>query len=98
MEGSVVPYVLVSYVSTMSPTVLNVLVPNMTSTLWVFYTCSQNHGVMRKYFFTGWQEEGSDTTELSLICWIQICSTETDVLALGSHTLGVSRCVLVSLS
>jgi hypothetical protein len=62
----------------------------MTSALWVFCTCSQNHGVMKKHFFTGWQEEGFDTTEISLMWWIWICSTETDVLALGYDTLGVS--------
>jgi hypothetical protein len=52
---------------------------------------------MRKHFFTGWQEEGSDTTEISLIQWIWIDSTETDVSALRSDTLGVSGCVLVTL-
>jgi len=40
--------VFVPSVSTMIPMILNVLVPNVTSTLWVFCTCPRNHGIMRQ--------------------------------------------------
>jgi hypothetical protein len=87
MEGSVIPSIPFSSISIMSPTVLNVLVPNMTSTFWVSYTYSRNHGVMKKHFFTGWQEEGFDTTEISLIQWIWMDYIETDISTLRSDTL-----------
>jgi len=46
MEGNVVSHVFVPYVSIVTPMILNVLVPYVTSSIWVFFTCSHNHGVM----------------------------------------------------
>jgi hypothetical protein len=46
-----------------------------------------------KHFFKGWEEEGYDIIEISMIQQIWISIADTTILSLESDTLGVSGCV-----